>query len=274
VLKRWRAQVFGGGLWLGNEAQVYRLGREPTDAAMRRVAQETGAPATCFAWRLFEHDFAVRCYSPWGPIRCCGHGLLATAHVLHQYVDVPCAELRLHLAGESAPLTALREASGDARIWLDMPRTSCRSTAVPGWAARAFSCPPMAAAVAGDDSGYWVFEFDPAVDLARLAPDLAEIAKQTQRAVIVTQKTLPPGEFDFLLRYFAPQYGVNEDAVTGSANRVLADYWHGRTGQRQFRALQCSPSGGVVESRLTGGTSAADESSGVAISGRVTLVRA
>jgi predicted PhzF superfamily epimerase YddE/YHI9 len=42
------------------------------------------------------------------------------------------------------------------------------------------------------------------------------------RGVIVTARGTSYG---FVLRYFAPQNGIDEDPVTGSAHTVLGPYW-------------------------------------------------
>ena len=120
--------------------------------------------------------------------------------------------------------------------------------AVPVWTQAAFSHKPARAAIAGGEEGYLVLEYDPEITLAALEVVFDHIKANTLRAVIVTQ--VAAKDYDFLLRYFAPQYGMDEDAVTGSANRVLADYWARRTGAKNFRALQCSTDGGVVLMRL------------------------
>jgi predicted PhzF superfamily epimerase YddE/YHI9 len=51
------------------------------------------------------------------------------------------------------------------------------------------------------------------------------------------------------LRYFAPQYGVPEDTATGSALRVLAEYWSPRF--TRLTAEQCSPAGGLLLAQWT-----------------------
>ncbi|MCW8856356.1 MAG: PhzF family phenazine biosynthesis protein, partial [Kangiella sp.] len=69
--------------------------------------------------------------------------------------------------------------------------------------------------------------------------------------------------FDYDLRYFAPQHGVNEDKATGSANRVLASYWKSKLNRSKFKARQLSAKGAVIEVEC--------ESDLVWISGKVTI---
>src|SRR5207247_151480 len=57
-----------------------------------------------------------------------------------------------------------------------------------------------------------------------LKPDLAAVERVDARGIIVTSQATTPG-FDFVSRFFAPQSGVPEDPVTGSAHCALAPYW-------------------------------------------------
>jgi predicted PhzF superfamily epimerase YddE/YHI9 len=57
---------------------------------------------------------------------------------------------------------------------------------------------------------------------------------------------------DFVSRYFAPDYGVDEDPVTGSAHCVLTPYWSERLERRELRARQISQRGGRLWCRQDG----------------------
>jgi predicted PhzF superfamily epimerase YddE/YHI9 len=58
-----------------------------------------------------------------------------------------------------------------------------------------------------------------------------------------------PGEDgqDFVSRFFAPEKGVMEDPVTGSAHCALVPYWAQRLGKKDLRARQISPRGGDLQ---------------------------
>jgi len=85
--------------------------------------------------------------------------------------------------------------------------------------------------------------------LAGVAPDMRKTAALDGRGVIVTTK----GEsYDFVSRYFAPSFGVDEDPVTGSAHCLLAPYWAGRLGKTDLSARQVSPRGGDVGCEVKG----------------------
>jgi predicted PhzF superfamily epimerase YddE/YHI9 len=74
------------------------------------------------------------------------------------------------------------------------------------------------------------------------------LAKLDPHGVIVT--AAGDKGFDFVSRFFAPQLGVQEDPVTGSAHCVLTPYWAKRLGKTAFRAYQASKRGGELVCRL------------------------
>ena len=55
-----------------------------------------------------------------------------------------------------------------------------------------------------------------------------------------------PGDegLDFVSRFFAPDKGVPEDPVTGSAHCALVPFWAKRLGKKTLKARQVSPRGG------------------------------
>jgi predicted PhzF superfamily epimerase YddE/YHI9 len=74
-------------------------------------------------------------------------------------------------------------------------------------------------------------------------PDLEKIAKLKGRGIIVTAKG---DEVDFVSRFFAPQSGINEDPVTGSAHTTLTPYWAKQLGKNELSAIQLSERKGYL----------------------------
>ena len=70
------------------------------------------------------------------------------------------------------------------------------------------------------------------------------------RGVIVTA---PGSDVDFVSRFFAPEFSIREDPVTGSAHCTLARYWSNRLGKDALAARQVSRRGGDVLCELKGG---------------------
>jgi len=71
------------------------------------------------------------------------------------------------------------------------------------------------------------------------------------RGVIVTSRA-DKGKYDFVSRFFAPQSGVPEDPVTGSAHCALTPYWSAKLGKKELVAYQASLRGGELRVRLDG----------------------
>lgn len=82
-----------------------------------------------------------------------------------------------------------------------------------------------------------------------LKPDLPLLNQIETRGVIVTAPSDKPG-YDFVSRFFAPAYGINEDPVTGSAHCCLGPYWRKRLNKEELFAYQASDRGGSLKVRV------------------------
>lgn len=85
----------------------------------------------------------------------------------------------------------------------------------------------------------------------RLNPDLAGVARLPADVVIVTAPAEPRRAYDFVSRVFAPNLGIDEDPVTGSAHTVLAPYWTEQVGRSSLVGLQASSRSGEVGVELS-----------------------
>ena len=70
------------------------------------------------------------------------------------------------------------------------------------------------------------------------------LANAVNHCVIVTAAG---SATDFVSRMFGPNYGVDEDPVTGSAHCLLAPFWFERLGRSSLSAEQCSARGGMLK---------------------------
>ena len=206
----------------------------------------------CYAEAIagnYSNGIDVRCFNSQGAIACCGHGLLSVAAVYR--ADGGEQEIGLRMGGSEV------SASFEGELcWLQLTSINCRPVAVPSWATKLSDLSsadgdprPVAAAHAGDDNDYLVLQWADNINLRDLPAKTDVIKTQTQRAVIYTSRQKHSDRFAISLRYFAPQYGTDEDAATGSAMRVLADYWSSQS--RLLIAHQCSPAAdGFLYSKL------------------------
>ena len=72
---------------------------------------------------------------------------------------------------------------------------------------------------------------------------MAVLARLPVRGVIVSAQG---NDVDFISRFFAPQCGIPEDPVTGSAHTTLIPYWSERLGKKKMNARQLSARGGTL----------------------------
>jgi predicted PhzF superfamily epimerase YddE/YHI9 len=90
----------------------------------------------------------------------------------------------------------------------------------------------------------YMLVFDNEDQIQQMIPALDRIAKLPGRGVIVTAKG---NKSDFVSRFFAPQSGINEDPVTGSAHTTLIPFWAGRLSKPEMTAIQLSSRKGFLK---------------------------
>jgi PhzF family phenazine biosynthesis protein len=221
----------------GNPAAVCVLPTARDADWMQQVAREMNLAETAFLVR--NHDgFDLRWFTPSVEVDLCGHATLASAHVLWEEGHLPASEPCVFFT-RSGRLSARRDGN---LIWLDFPGTPAISTAVPPDLERALG---VKLTQVGRTSFDYLVELDSDATVRTLNPDLRLLASLPVRGVIVTARS-DSGKHDFVSRFFAPQSGVPEDPVTGSAHCGLAPYWAQRLGKQQLAGYQASPRGGTV----------------------------
>jgi PhzF family phenazine biosynthesis protein len=228
---------FTSEAFAGNPAGVVMLGAPRSDAWMRGVAAEVNQAETAFL--VPQPDgYDLRWFTPTVEVDLCGHATLGSAHVLWEagYLP-PQAEARFHTRSG-----LLRAEPDSGWITLDFPATPPEPCEVPKGLLGSLRL------TRGDvfrTRFDYLVNIDSAEELRRLQPDLEAVRKIESRGVIVTTVSDRPDAV-FLSRFFAPQFGVNEDPVTGSAHCALAPYWAGRLGRNHLTGYQASARGGFV----------------------------
>jgi predicted PhzF superfamily epimerase YddE/YHI9 len=95
----------------------------------------------------------------------------------------------------------------------------------------------------------WLCVYATESDVRALAPDFAALGLVVPGRII---PTAPGTDCDFVSRFFAPDAGIAEDPVTGSAHCTLVPYWARRLGKSRFHARQVSRRGGELWCELDG----------------------
>lgn len=229
----------------GNPAAVCVLETFFDDATLGAIAREMNLSETAFVIPLAS-GFHLRWFTPVAEVDLCGHATLATAHVLWQHQG-RVGDLEFHT--RSGLLRA--QCLGDW-IALDFPQqpvTPLEDQQVQASVIAALGTTPLFIGQAGSDL---LVELADVPAIVQLKPNFDQIARLPCRGLIVTARA--KGEaYDIISRFFAPQLGIPEDPVTGSAHCSLYPYWQPKLGQEELIAYQASARGGVIKMQPQGG---------------------
>lgn len=229
----------------GNPAAVCLMEAERGAGWMQSLAAEMNLSETAFISRR-GGDFNLRWFTPAVEVDLCGHATLASARALWQagWCDETEAIVFQSRSGE---LTATPDAASPEFIWLDFPVKFCEPVEVPPGLLESLGVPAEAVVFVGRNKFDYMVELADETIVRGLVPNYAMMMQVKARGVIVTAKGgLDQSRYDFISRFFAPQSGINEDPVTGSAHCALAPYWGDRLGRNDLVGYQASPRGGFV----------------------------
>jgi PhzF family phenazine biosynthesis protein len=232
--------AFCDGPGSGNPAGVCPLEAEPDERWMQLVARELNQAETAFLWPE-GGAFRLRWLTPTVEVDLCGHATLASAHALwSEGLLAPALPARFATRSGTLVCTPL----DDGRIEMDFPEKRPQPSApLAGLLDVLGSAPRWVGANRMD----WFVELADESAVRTLRPDHAAIARLGLRGLIVTARADAGAAHDFVSRFFAPQSGVPEDHVTGSAHCALAPYWCERLGRPVLTGFQASARGGRVE---------------------------
>ncbi|QDZ19846.1 phenazine biosynthesis-like protein [Chloropicon primus] len=288
-VKQFQVDAFAEGRYEGNPAAVVLLGRRegaksfwPSDDVLQKIAVENNLSETAF---VIEDDkrgdgktvtgyFLLRWFTPGGEVDLCGHATLASAHVVFSQPGMTAGSVCFKT--KSGDLVVERSSGEDSVYRMQFPvvcTTDTIASDVQGLVREAFSCGEDVKVLRGGPDVLLVRETWRQIEQTR--PDFGKLdailRKEGIRGAIVTAPVSPSdpveGErdaLDFVSRFFAPNLGINEDPVTGSAHCCLALYWAKERKLvpedlgslapghvcAKFSAKQMSPRGGYVKIEL------------------------
>ena len=238
----YQVDAFTNRLFSGNPAAVCPLEKWLPDAMMQAIAAENNLAETAFFVAQGE-GYLLRWFTPTVEVELCGHATLASGYVVTHILKPDRRSVRFDTL--KAGLLEVRR-DGDT-LAMDFPAWPPEGGSADPRILATLGKPPTESFVA---RGRTLAVYQSAEDVVELKPDFAAMRQVPGANAIVTA----PGNdgVDFVSRYFAPNYGVDEDPVTGSAHCVLAPYWAGRLGKQELRARQISARGGDLLCTLRG----------------------
>ncbi|MDZ7870812.1 MAG: PhzF family phenazine biosynthesis protein [Rheinheimera sp.] len=249
--------VFCSDTARGNPAAVFWLQRWPDDDSLQAMAAGQLAPVTAFicvpAGAGNDVAIAVRWFAGRQEINLCGHGSLAAAALLfarqpqRQQVRLTSQFGDLSVARSLQALTAL--SAGRDSFVMGLPAWPAQRPAELQQLIRSLQLPAQGLVLTDCFATRdLVLVLASAAQVQAFVPDFA-LLKQLgpYHALILTAPLDSSDELHqsgYVLRYFAPNIGINEDMATGSAQCSLAPYWLQRFGAQQLQVQQLSTAGG------------------------------
>lgn len=227
--KIYQVDAFTSELFSGNPAAVCPLKEWPSDELMQKIAMENNLAETAF-YVQYGDIYEIRWFTPAVEVDLCGHATLASAFVLYHLEGHDSPQINFY-SPRSGKLVVTRD---EDMLTLDFPSDVYYRAEITGDIAGCFDVAPLEAFKGKTD---YLLLFSSEEEIEKLRPNLQKIAALKARGVIVTARG---NEVDFVSRFFAPQSGINEDPVTGSAHTTLTPFWFERLGKVEMTAMQLS----------------------------------
>ncbi len=228
--------AFADAPFRGNPAAVCLLDSWRPDQWLQNVAAEMNLSETAFLLRRGAGEWELRWFTPTVEVDLCGHATLAAAHALNRVWHETAGQLLFH--SRSGPLVAT---VGDSVVVIDLPTDPPAAIDADAVA----TCFDTAPRYVGRTRFDLLVHLDDAAAVRDYRPDFARLAALDCRGVIITAASDDP-RFDFISRFFAPNAGIPEDPVTGSAHCCLGPYWAGLLGRTALNGYQASRRGGAL----------------------------
>lgn len=217
----------------GNPAAVCILDGWLPDKTLQNIAFENNLAETAFIVDK-NNSIELRWFTPAVEVDLCGHATLATAYTFKEHLDYKADEISFKTKSG-----VLEVVYGGDMMSMIFPRRPASPYSGEAEVAAALRSRPAELFKSRD----LMAVFNSEEEVRNLEPDFDKIGKLDCLGVIATA---PGKNADFVSRFFAPQAGINEDPVTGSAHTTLIPYWSERLRKKQLAAMQISKRGGKL----------------------------
>jgi len=240
--KIYQVDAFASELFQGNPAAVCIMEAWPSDQLMQDIAMENNLSETAFLVKNGDR-FDIRWFTPGIEVDLCGHATLASAFVIFSFITPDENTLEL-FSSRSGPLSVTRQADGN--LSLNFPTDDIVPIDAIAELNQAMGIKPQKTFKGKTDI---MLVYNSQSEIEALHPNFFLMKTLDVRGVIATA---PGKDVDFVSRFFAPQSGVDEDPVTGSAHTSLTPFWSRELNKDILFARQLSQRSGDLLCRNLG----------------------
>jgi PhzF family phenazine biosynthesis protein len=241
-LTLYQIDAFTENVFAGNPAAVCILDAWLDDTIMQHIAMENNLAETAFLIKNPDH-YVIRWFTPEIEVDLCGHATLASAYTLFRFFEVETTHLEFY----SPRSGTLKVEKGDnGYLIMDFPKDEAVVVPENMDINKAIGRIPIKTIKGKTD---YMLIYDSQKEIEQISPNFHLLDQLDCRGVIVSA---PGNQVDFVSRFFAPQCGITEDPVTGSAHTTLTPYWSEVLGKDKLTAKQLSPRGGDLHCEFLG----------------------
>jgi PhzF family phenazine biosynthesis protein len=233
-MRYFMVDAFTDEVFKGNPAGVCVLDAPVETALMQKIAFENNLSDTAFLLPEGE-AYRLRWFTPLVEVDLCGHATLASGFVVMNILKPGLQRIAFH--SPSGPLYAQRD--GDVTV-LDFPSRKPFPCGIPEGLENALGTRILETFQSRDT----VVLVESETAVANLKPDFAKLKRYTGTFGFIV--TAGGCDCDFVSRFFAPNAGIDEDPVTGSAHATLTPFWSERLRKTKMTAAQLSKRGGLL----------------------------
>lgn len=230
----------------GNPAGICLLPGRMDRPWMQLLAAEINQAETAFLYPQND-GFHLQWFTPKMEVALCGHGTLASAHILWQEGILKKGE-EARFYTQSGLLKASQK--GDL-IELDFPAKPTVLCEKPKGLEECLGTKVLSLGLTGT---LYLAELSSDQAVRNVKPDfklMESFLNPQLHGVIITAASDDPA-YDFVSRFFAPLAGIPEDPVTGSAHCCLGPFWQSHLHKNSFSAFQASQRSGALQVRCEG----------------------
>lgn len=226
----YQVDAFAKGIFTGNPAAVCPLEDDWLDEKiMQSIANENNLSETAF-YIIKDNEYHIRWFTPNKEVDLCGHATLAAAFVIFEIEE----NGRISDINFNSRSGVLKVSKKGNLLTLNFPGDTIEKIDNFKMFEECFNLKPKEIYKGISD---YMLIYENEDEIKNIIVNLDALIKLDTRGVIITSRG---SDADFVSRFFAPKYGVNEDPVTGSAHTTLTKYWSRKLNKDKLRAEQLS----------------------------------
>ena len=232
-MKLYQVDAFTSKKFSGNPAWVMLVDEFPEAQMMQNIASEMNLSETAFMKEKEKNKYDIRYFTPAEEVDICGHATLSCAHVLFTQNKVSSGSEILFQAKWW-------------ELWVEQSDTWYKMS-FPLWDFNKVEDRENAEKITGitgikevysTDKKWRILIIDDIDYLKSMTPDFWSMKGTDYGNIAVTYQW--NDDYDYYMRCFVTDCGINEDPVTGSIECVLAPLWSQKLQKTSMKVFQCS----------------------------------